>query len=913
MSDEQIPQSPCSPPSSSLSPGPTPWREGPIVVGVCAMDKKAKSKPMQNILSRLQAYGEFKIVLFGSECILNEPVESWPYCDVLISFFSGGFPLEKSKEYVNLRKPFCINDSLSQNILFDRLEVYRTLESNGVPTPRYFFYDHDNPGGSKLEEFDDYILVDGNRLDKPFVEKPRDGEDHNIYIYYRTENGGGYRWLFRKIENRSSQYCGDTSSIRKSGSYIYEEFIPANVDIKVYTIFPEYTLAESRKAPTVDGVVERDIDGKEVRVTYRLNKEEKEMARKVCLGFKQNVCGFDLIRYDHRSFVIDVNGWSFVKGNQLYYNDCARLLRKWSLKQMNRYTAPRYENANGKKPRCVSRRRSNPSSIKKHANSPHSENYFLKRKSGSARSFRHNLMTTAIADFDKRHILLGMAAVFRHADRTPKQKLKFKHAHVRLLALFHDSHKEIKVKKKPQLQDMLGMFEAILEDVNDSFKKKFRLVCEVLKCKYAGTKFQIKPHKFDGAKVSQVKVILKWGGAITEAGLRQSEQYGPIFRDEMLRGTPDERKGFLSGMQVWTSDEQRVKETAKTFVKSFLINEKMPRESLHQGQATQRLLDDISSASPFIEPVKDRIFEIMTQESVNASLLGPTESMKPFYGTNTPWSEYSLKRIRNPLKRMQKVLAGVRELQDRINTQLESDPKAMMYAREPLRIMKKRWDILARDLYDEETDTWNTTKLPDVHDCLKYDCLHNKELTRGMERFYYDTKVICDFVIPAEYGITNDEKLKIGTLIAGPLMSRIIANLDSTRSESAESRVFLYFTSESYLNAFKNILLYSHTASNAVVAESVDSMTINYFTHGVIRLFQDPTRPPTDPLHLYVSIMFTPGAASNVFACADEWDALPVSVPLPLAGRLAYADFRDRISKSLNGLECAIPSSDVEA
>ena len=76
-----------------------------IHVGVCCMAKKLQSKPMQSIIKNLDSYNDFKITQFEEELILNSPIEDWPKVDVLISFYSSGFPMEKGLKYVNAYKP----------------------------------------------------------------------------------------------------------------------------------------------------------------------------------------------------------------------------------------------------------------------------------------------------------------------------------------------------------------------------------------------------------------------------------------------------------------------------------------------------------------------------------------------------------------------------------------------------------------------------------------------------------------------------------------------------------------------------------------------------------------------------------------------------------------------------------------
>lgn len=180
------------------------------------MAKKSESKPMKEILARLNEFEFIRTIVFPENVILNSPVDEWPEVDCLVSFHSKGFPLSKAIEYAALREPYVINDLHMQYDIQDRRKVYKMLEEAGVELPRYVVLDRDsmNVEERELIESEDHIEVNGVVFNKPFVEKPISAEDHNIYIYYPSSAGGGSQRLFRKIGSRSSVYSSETQ-VRK--------------------------------------------------------------------------------------------------------------------------------------------------------------------------------------------------------------------------------------------------------------------------------------------------------------------------------------------------------------------------------------------------------------------------------------------------------------------------------------------------------------------------------------------------------------------------------------------------------------------------------------------------------------------------------------------------------------------------
>ena len=73
--------------------------------------------------------------------------------------------------------------------------LYGFLLLHTILLHSYLFF----PTAPQVIETDDLLEVNGLSFHKPFVEKPIDAENHNIYIYFPSDYGGGSQRLFRKV------------------------------------------------------------------------------------------------------------------------------------------------------------------------------------------------------------------------------------------------------------------------------------------------------------------------------------------------------------------------------------------------------------------------------------------------------------------------------------------------------------------------------------------------------------------------------------------------------------------------------------------------------------------------------------------------------------------------------------------
>ena len=831
---------------------------------------------MRAILERIEEHGGIEIVVWTELFVYDAPVEEWPVVDCMVCFHSNGFPLEKAEAYVSLRSPLLINSLKEQWWLLDRRKVSMTLERVGVPAPRMLFVNRDAPDDPNFAwtpteegdfvEGDDFVAIGERKIIKPFVEKPVDANRHDVRIYFPSSAGGGCKSLFRKVGDRSGQWNPDINRVRRDGSYVYEAFVPTGgIDVEVYAIAPSYAHAEARKSPAVDGKVERDANGKEVRHAVRLLDDQKRVASKITSAFRQGVCGFDMLYTPiGTSYVCDVNGFSFVKGSEKYLNDAAALLHTICMASLR---PARFLEIWDRRQEEV-------------AASGDTDDVEDRRTAVRRLSSAMPNAPSPRADGVSGEELLAVLIVARHGDRTPKMKCKVNTGDPALLSLYHRwapedaaaKKKEVKLKRPRQLRDAQQVVAKLVEElasstessdlassaVDDSDERKLKLMHEVLQegGHFSGLnrKLQLKVKKSAAdesglLRAIKLQAIIKYGGLLTPCGCHQAEAFG---RDAAATLYPGGAAGlmrlhstFRLDFRCYTSDEGRVQQTAAHWIRTFLnldtstgditpilfnyinIDTKMLDEMPHAVEATierarariGELVDSDPTAQDELRRIKLHLTAIcdhfcaLYKSALGRAGGGGDDSLADGLSFHTAGKVADLQPAVKAAQGDGSETSGAasddeREDKERDSLVRQSDspePAPRLLSRrqkkpalgESLYSAWMRWSSIRRAFLRDEavegdspSTAFDLSKISDIFDSAYYDTVHNAHLRLPqVVELFAAIRQFATRVVPNEYGGLPTRRLKIGSTICAPLLSKLTKDIDKCLSDPSRPGV----------------------------------------------------------------------------------------------------------------------------
>lgn len=586
-----------------------------------------------------------------------------------------------------------------------------------------------------------------------------------------------------------------------------------------------------------------------------------------------------------KSFVCDVNGFSFVKNSNKYYDDCAKILGNMILRELT----PTLHI---------------PWSVPFQLDDP-------------------PIVPTT---FGKMMELRCVVAVIRHGDRTPKQKMKVEVKHPKFFEIFEKydgyKHGHVKLKRPKQLQEILDIARYLLSEIQtkagdseiEEKEGKLEQLKSVLEMygHFSGInrkvqmKYQPKGRTrgsssddADTPKEPSLVLILKWGGELTPAGRIQAEELGRIFRCMYPGGQGRHESSGTQGLgllrlhstfrhdlKIYASDEGRVQMTAAAFAKGLLALEGELTPILVQmvkSANTNGLLDNDCESSKVQNMAKNRLHELMQLDREFSE-----DDRLAINPTNSISINQAINFVKNPVQCCTHVHNQIKSLLTIIGTK-KDDLKtrdAILYHGETWDLMARRWGKIEKDFSTK--NKFDISKIPDIYDCIKYDLQHNQHTLQyeQAEELYIYAKYLADIVIPQEYGMTVQEKLTIGTGICTPLLKKIKAdlqrNIEEMGNESVNRlnpqysygvsspgrhvRTRLYFTSESHVHSLLTVL-----RSGGLVDVMTDEQwrrameyismvsELNYMSQVVIMLYEDPTKDPFSEERFHVELHFSPG------------------------------------------------------
>lgn len=506
-------------------------------------------------------------------------VEEAAGCDAVLVLWSQFFPAKQLGKLSELtdraggKGTLLLNDVQHIVHMQDRRWLLKKLKDSNLATPHFAECSRDNSLDPALEEHNDFIIVGNVRVNKPFVEKPVDRRDREIYVYFPKSTGGGRVLLSTRESGDIERVChfDPHSRIRREGSFIYQEYVQSDgfVVQAVYCGGQAFGMALSQNVMMTGCTPPASPYGTTPtgECPVILRQEEKLIAKKLSVLMHQTLFGMTFLRAQSdlgkvKSHVVDV--WPGIPraGFSAFVDDVSRSLLA-----------------------AVMRRLPSPGNLHRSRSAPR-----IKRPEGSMEQDSSPCFAKSIWEASQQlssssssqqepwwqEDVLCVLVLCRHGARTPKQKAKAK---VKLASEFAAGYlsgwlvghaanameaSEPKTSHNLRSRDQLSRLNQVAE--------QWRLAGHRL-----GT-FADAMGKFDklgeachakmGTDGVTMNVAIKWGGELTSVGIERAHALGAAFRTEALADI--ELGSLRHDTKIYSSSEPRCQQTAAAFCRGFL-------------------------------------------------------------------------------------------------------------------------------------------------------------------------------------------------------------------------------------------------------------------------------------------------------------------------------------------------------
>ena len=417
-------------------------------------------------------------------------------------------------------------------------------------------------------------------------------------------------------------------------------------------------------------------------------------------------------------------------------------------------------------------------------------------------------------DLDSGRLVCAIG-VFRHADRTCKEKVSLK--------FNGDPPSSFKLNEEFRAPDLFHDLALLVETLKCECKSEesvFLIALRLLKSGKEDLKVKLESLGNIGGWV----IKLKWGGNLTPLGIDQSREAGSNFSKNM---------SLPCNLKVYSSTDTRCKETASSFVFGMLGREDVSIRADDGPDGLGSLDESGFSHSPMVQSIRTEVAHIlMSGKRITNAFI---ETLFPEHSEASP-GVIALREIGTTYGSFACAVIQLGELVDSLVDELTPTDDSKMYS---------RWQSIYKSIHRQPGNTalhtqsgvlFSTLQISQIgviFDNSQYDFQHTIQHLVGhlvgqlVGQIFSLSQLLTRVVFPCEYGLTLADKYHIGSTFLEPLVRKIrfdirlslgiplgdeIVHMEKhNETTSPDLRIRLYFGHHSHMMSFVSVLASGHS------------------------------------------------------------------------------------------------------